>query len=746
MISYPLQNIYNIERTVYLFNRDKNGNLYIKEDSSFSPYFYEEDSTGVYNTIDGKKVRKIYCKNPSEIKKRRSIKSYESDVLFTKRYIIDRISEFIVSPIKYLMIDIEVKTDSLPSYKNPSKPIVAIGLYNSITKEILQYNVSDYNCPSIEEREIQLLIDFMTYVRNEQPDILIGWNFVNFDYPYLYARIAEVLKTDFSRAISPIGKIRFGKKEIDIDYPAGISILDYLEMFKKIYRGESNYSLEYIAQKYLNIDLSYQVNYNEISEKLLEKNRMDVQRIVDLENKLKLFDYYDEIRRMSKCLWEDLLWNSRILDMMILSEAKKLSIILPSKTNNLEEEQDFEGAYRRCETGRFENLYKLDLSSAYPMAIINFCLDISNITNNINERKIDITDRETNSILHSIYVKQNTNALLPSVARKLIIKKDYLKNQLKTLNPSSSEYNDMKIKYDAIKSLVNSLFGVTALKSFRLYDIRISSAITSIIRDLLHYVEEKLLEKNIKVIYLDTDSLFVLADENPVELANQLIKQWAKEKYNKNDINIEFDYEGIFEKIFIVALCHYVGYLRTKDNKIKKEIKGIEIKRKDSSKFMQQFLNDLVEKILSNESQEKIVEFIRQQKEEIKKAKLIDIGFPCKLNIEKEYKSPPIFMRALKYTKELVNFDKSNGELFYYIYVEPMGADKRISRSCRTNKLTNTKEEIISETEIEKNVLAFDEKRYDHIKNIDWDKMIDRTIIEKAKHFFEAMNWKYDDL
>jgi DNA polymerase elongation subunit (family B) len=449
---------------------------------------------------------------------------------------------------------------------------------------------------------------------------------------------------------------------------------------------------------------------------------------------------------MGKCLWEDLTWNSKVLDMMLLSEAKAKGIILPSKHYGEEyiEEVEFEGAYRRADLGRFENLYKLDLSSAYPMAIIELCLDIANLTQNKNEQKIDITDRETNEVKYSVYFKQNSNALLPTLARKLIIKKDYIKKQLKELDPESPEGKDLQIKYDAVKSLVNSLFGVTALKIFRLYNVNIASSITSIIRDLLHYVEENLKENGAEVIYLDTDSVFIKSTDlglDILSLCNNLVKQWIKEKFNKNNTGIEFDLEGIFEQILIVALCHYKGRLRKPDGKLKNETKGIEAKRKDSSKFMQKFQTALIDKILDNEPQEDIIWFINQQKLAIKLVPLTDIGFPCKINNTKDYKSIPIFVRALEYSKELFGFTKVAGDTFYYIYVEPFGkAIRKASRNMK-NKETGVKEIKTSEKEINKNVLAYDDEQFDHIKNIDWKKMIDRTIIDKCEHIFTALSW-----
>ena len=743
MLQYPLQNIANIGRTIYLFNRQRDGKLTILQDKNFFPYLYNEDPKGIFYTIDGKKVSKITCREPSQVKQKRTEQYYEADVLYTKRYIIDKITEILPSPTKYLFIDIEIQTKELPNYTNPDKLITCISVYNSLSKEIKTFYINDCLAGAWTYRENELLRNFVDYVKTEQPDLLLGWNFINFDYPYLAARIKKLWSLELAELISPIGKVRYGRKEDEIPYPQGISVLDYLDLFKKIYNREESNALDNVAHKYLKTPLNKKVDFDIISEDIKEKNIGDVRKMVLLEEKLKIIPFYDEIRRMGCCLWEDTDWWSKVLDVMLLKEAKSKGIILPSKHygEDVIDEVEFEGAYRHCKTGRYlEKVWKADLSGAYPQAIINFCLDISNLTTNKNELKIDITDRETNEVKYPVYFKQNANALLPTLARKLIIKKDYLKKQLKDLDPESPEAKDLKIKYQAVKSLVNSLFGVTALKVFRLYNTNIASAITSIIRDLVHYVEDKLKDQNIEVIYADTDSIMTITQQDPTELLNCLVKQWAKEKYNKDHIDIEFTSEGYYSKLFILALCHYKGYLNTSSG-IEIEEKGIEAKRKDSSKFMKEFQTKLIDKILDNESQEAIIQLIDSQKEAIKTVPLTEIGFPCKINNTKVYKSPPIFVRALEYSKELCGFIKNSGDTFYYLYVEPFGTSIRKARRTVKNKETGHKEDRSSEKEIDKNVLAFSEEEFSHIKNIDWNRMINKTIIDKCEHVFIALNW-----
>lgn len=736
MLNLNVTNIANIGRELYIWHRIGK-QLNCLKTKTFFPYFYQLNSNGIFKTIDGKKVNKIICSRPSDVAKRRDENSYEADVLYCKRYIIDSITAFGIAELKYSFIDIEVLTKDLPSYKNPEQPISCISCSNSYTKEIKTFYLEDWE--NHNEGEEELLNDFVKWIREQQFDLLLGWNFIDFDWRYLQARYKKLFGCELAEMLSPIAQSKYlgNSKEEDVNLiPAGISVMDYLEMFKKIYRTEPSYALDIIAQKHLNETSYKKVDFSRLSEEIKEKNINDVKRMIDLDNKLKIVDYYDELRRMSMCEWLDVTWNSRMLDMILLKEARQKGIILPSKKyggESVEVEETFEGAYRDCQKGLYKNLWKLDLGSAYPQAIINFCLDVANIK--LNEG-INI---------NGINVLQDSGALLPTIARKLINKKDVLKKQLEITNPESEEYTDLQTKYDAIKAVVNSLFGVCGLKVFRLFDYKIASTITYLIRDLLHYVEDKLKEQGMKVIYVDTDSVFVESKDNPKILCNNLIKQWANERYNKNDINIEFDLEGQFNKIFIIALCHYKGYLKkVKTGKIKEEIKGIEAKRKDSSNFIREFQNMLLDKIMNEESKENIINWINSEKERIKTLSIIDIGFPCRLTkTTEDYKSIPIHIRALEYTKEIINFDKRLGDAYYYIYVESFGTSIRKSSRIKKNKATGEKELQHSEKIIEKNVLAFDEYEFNHVKNVDWSMIVKRTIYDKCEHIFEAMNWDF---
>ncbi|MFH0806062.1 MAG: 3'-5' exonuclease [Patescibacteria group bacterium] len=552
-----LVNISSNKNTINLFIRDERGNLSIQPYNDYFPYFYEPSENGTFRSFTGVKLEKIVCKKPGELNRRRTDNSWESDVLLTKRFLIEKVPIIEKTNIKYFFIDIEVlTTKGLPNYQNPENIVVCIGLYNSFTKNIHTWFINDYE-GNIDQQEKLLLNNFIQYMQQEKPDLLIGWNIKNFDYPYLYNRIKKLYNSNFAELISPIKQSCYaGKKEAEenIWNPAGISIVDYLGLYKKFtLNRKQSYALEDVAQLELKKLPRIKVDFSVLNDDVQNKNYEDIVYMVELEEQKKLIPYYDEIRRLSKCLWEDLLMNSKVVDQLALQEAKNQNVVLPREKykedyEENDDEKKFEGAYRRCETGLFKNLYEVDLSSAYPAAIIEFCLDIANIreTSNANTLLIPITDRETCEIKETVIFEQNKTAILPSIAKKALVLKDKLKKELKSLNPELQEYKDLEVKYSSIKGIVNSIFGVNALKSFRLFDIRVASAITSLIRDLLHYVELKAKELGIDTIYTDTDSV---AEDSPIMIKqNNIVSIVPIEDISQAPLNSSKILHDIYKK------------------------------------------------------------------------------------------------------------------------------------------------------------------------------------------------------
>ena len=92
-LKLQLTNIYNDRRKIYLFTRDNKGKQKVIEDNSFYPYFYEPSPDGRFLSYNNIPLKKVLCHEPGEVAKIRSKHSFESDIIFTRRYILDKIDK-----------------------------------------------------------------------------------------------------------------------------------------------------------------------------------------------------------------------------------------------------------------------------------------------------------------------------------------------------------------------------------------------------------------------------------------------------------------------------------------------------------------------------------------------------------------------------------------------------------------------------------------------------------------------------
>ena len=672
-------NLCNFNHRVYIFQRDGKRKFYTIDDG-FLPYYYEPDDNGKYISVFGdKKFKKVFVSDPKIVSKQRSKDSSESDILFRDRYYIDKINKVDDGEIKYAFIDIEVSSKDFPKPEEAKYTISCVSVYNSFDDNVINFFLPNYK----DEKE--LLTKLSLYLKKENFDIILGWN-VYFDWTYLSNRWRRLLKGNFSSHCSCIGRSYYQNK---LFTPAGTEILDYQEMYKKVFKnGIKSYTLDYILEHEFGKGKVYTIDdYSKIDKKLKLHNIEDVKGLVNIEKKHKLIDFYNSLRKFVRCSWNDTLLNSRMIDILVLREAKKNNIVLPNKSQN--KSQTFKGAYRKSRPGYYKNVFVVDIVSAYPSMIINFNLS----SENAGKEGLDI---------NGVSFRQK-EGIIVRVAKDL----GKIKAEIKEKKEKDKKYDSL---YKAIKSVYNSLFGVLGFPNFRLFDVRIPKTTTFLVRDMLHYIEGKI---NCDIIFIDTDSICYKSDKDLVDEFNKLAKQWAKEKYNKV-IDTIFESEKPFEKLLNVDDCHYAA--RYSDGSYK--IRGLEMKSASSSKFKAEFQKQLIEKIFDDWSYEEIRKWVEEQKNKLKDSSLLDIAFPAKVKDRgyKEYlirdgkrfaKKLPIFVRALNNSK----LKKRYGELFYWVYLK--GGD----------------------------VIAIDKKHLIKKELIDWDKMMEKNIEKIWKKIKGVMGW-----
>jgi len=88
-------------------------------------------------------LKKVICSDPYQIAKQRTPDSYESDIIYTKKYILDKIN-IKKTNLRWLMIDIENNTDELPDVNIADKEISCITVYDNYSKSYKTFDLFEY--------------------------------------------------------------------------------------------------------------------------------------------------------------------------------------------------------------------------------------------------------------------------------------------------------------------------------------------------------------------------------------------------------------------------------------------------------------------------------------------------------------------------------------------------------------------------------------------------------------------------
>jgi len=440
---------------------------------------------------------------------------------------------------KELFFDIETEMgDALtPEYiQNAPKKVTSIAWYDKQvdewgilildTKNQLEHTKARNKEITPVRTEQELLAKFLEKFREIDPDILVGYNSDYFDIPYLYYRMCNVLGEDWARHLSPIGYVRetpwFKDQYIQI---AGVESLDYMRLHKKFsWRDEPSWKLDAIGEKYAGINkIEYEGNLDSLFEsdiqKFIQYNFVDVEILVELDKKLEYLALTKNLSHKGKHNYSEVYANTNTQDGAISAYLLSKNIIPPAKDKDGKEEKGYAGGYLFCpKAGIYNYMFDEDLTSLYPSIIMS--LNIGKET--LKGRIIDADDRNNRLGLNDLkardpkstmiiknhknksaeitienliqFVKSNnftisangtifaTNrqSVLSTILAKWFQERVLYKGKMKKAYQAKDKEAGAKyhlLQY-TMKILLNSLYGATALPSFRYGNVNLSKAIT----------------------------------------------------------------------------------------------------------------------------------------------------------------------------------------------------------------------------------------------------------------------------
>ena len=668
--------IENKNNVIYTFGRNEK-NISYKKTVPFYSYFWTIDDKGEGLSIDDKKLKKINLSDTKEIFNITKSKNYyEFDVAFTNRYLIDEVKEIKKEPIRVCYFDIETEIINAIDIVNTPNKILSICCYDNFLNKYIVFVLGNCKLKNTTEKsyynfsnEKDLLTKFIEFIQDTDPDILTAWNGDNFDFPYIINRINKIGLN--ANKLSRMNYTSYKRNAII----KGRILFDLMYGYKKISQGErENYSLNYISNyEFGEGKEKYEGNledlYNKNIDKYVNYNIRDVELLLLLDNKLKIIDFFDEIRRFAFCHFNDVLNNSKIVDTMVLKEAKKKNLVLPSKSIN--KDTVIEGAYvKQPVPGLHDNIAVLDMKSLYPSIMISFNLGYETILDKKQDDCINIDDK---------YYYTKKEGLLKQILNNLLNIRSTVKEEMNKHDKNTIEYKQLDLKQYAIKVIANSFYGVIGYNGFRLFNSKVAETITYLGRKFIHYVIDKLEYNGIAVIYSDTDSVFIKMKNKNINDIKQITKEINKsfddfvKQFNITEHLFVLEFEKVYKKIlFTKAKKRYAGKLVWKDGKENNDlnIMGFSTKRSDCPQIARDFEKELFNLILTGADKKDILKHISNFKKEIRTCDPSLIGLPIGISKSiSSYTNMPIHIRAANNSNKLHNTNFSENDKIKYIYV-----------------------------------------------------------------------------
>jgi len=736
--------------------------------------YVEKVETG-YTAFDGRKVKKIYVKVvekdlPEIMEEMRKAfsKTYESHIFLTRRFLIDNgikstfindngvlypIDETTLGKVinikpRNLYIDIEALIRDQIDIDNP-QPILCITVYDNYTNLLTSFVVDKTKTSATTRRvrfndklytqvimrfrdEKSMLNAFIKFVEEINPDNIIGYNssgmfnpvekmfFSGFDLPYLISR-CRLLKLPIEK-ISPLKQV-FIERKINRPVVRGVNLIDLLYTLQIMLGGKElvSWKLDEVYANYFGLKISKPLNYDNIDE-LLNKNTMDVIKIVELDNYLEITDYIDWRRRIVGCCYDDVFIASRIFYILALREKPNP---LPDKSEM--PKLTYEGAYvKEPPIGIQRNVAVFDIKMAYPTIIES--LNISNDTLNFDERGNRVRIKLDGKYV-DVYFDYETEGLLPKVIKRL--KKGRLELKQKIKETTDVELRKKYVIEDkCYKSIINAMYGVFGSKTFGLYNPYVAGAITSAVKEILIELEKVLKEMGINVLYIDTDGIYIQLEsiEKAKELEqtiNTLIRKYMDYRWKVNTY-LEAEFTEFYKWILFIKTAEEEK--GSKKNFIGKVIwkAGIEcdeitttgkiMRETTYSKFTVDLQRKIVELIDRGET-DKILRVINDAISQLENYDLDYIGIPRAIHLE-NYQVKQAHVRGIEYSIKHFGHPKVMlGTKVKYVYVR---------------NLPDT------------DVIAWEDVSYipkDKIR-IDRTKMIDRLVWKPLKNILDALEGK----
>ncbi|KAJ4831435.1 DNA polymerase delta catalytic subunit [Turnera subulata] len=495
------------------------------------------------------------------------------------------------------------------------------------------------------DTEKEVLLAWRDFVREVDPDIIIGYNICKFDLPYLIERAQTLGIAEF-----PIlGRIRnsrvrvkdttFSSRQLGTRESKEVTVegrvqFDLLQAMQRDYKLTS-YSLNSVSAHFLS-EQKEDVHHSIISDlqngNAETRRRLAVYCLKDaylpqrLLDKLMYMYNYIEMARVTGVPVSFLLSRGQSIKVLsqLLRKAKQKNLVLPNVKQAGSEQGSYEGAtVLEARAGFYEKpIATLDFASLYPSIMMAYNLCYCTLVTPEDVRKLNLPPEcVTKTPSGDTFVKSNLQkGILPEILEELLAARKRAKADLKEAK-DPFEKAVLDGRQLALKISANSVYGFTGATIGQLPCLEISSSVTSYGRQMIEHtkklVEDKFTiiggyEHNAEVIYGDTDSVMVQFGVPTVEEAMKLGREAAEYISGTFIKPIKLEFEKVYYPYLLISKKRYAGLFWTNPEKFDKmDTKGIETVRRDNCLLVKNLVTECLQKILIERDVPGAVQFVK---------------------------------------------------------------------------------------------------------------------------------------
>lgn len=641
---------------VYLYGRLEDGATFLVRDDRRRPHFYvrsrdaerarslgaSRNEPGGRRTFAGEPVNRIEVDAPGDVPTLRDrlhkagIDTFEADVRFASRYLIERgvkggceivgeasrgaggIQWIFDNPreVRPAAVTIEPRVLAFDIETDPEATrLLAISLYARDIDEVLIVDAAGRAMPERAIRcadEKAALDAFCARVASFDPDVLTGWNTIDFDLTALQ-RIAARVRHPLELGREP-GALRLRKAEGyfgsgQASVPGRLA-LDGIDLLRGAFVRMDDYSLDAVAREVLGEGKAVkgdardriaeiQHNYERDLPAFALYARTDARLAYQIVEKLNLVPLAFARSALTGMTPDRVAASIASFDFLYLTELERCRIVAP--TVRSDDARVFAaqqgGHVLEPVTGLHANVWVFDFKSLYPSIIRTFNIDPLGWVENPGPDE-DLIRTPAGAF-------RREPAILPRMLDELFPRRE------------AAKARGDDVASQAIKILMNSFYGVLGTPACRFSNPALANSITGLGREILLWSKRWFESAGYEVLYGDTDSLFVrsglddaeraLAEARRlvaalnVDLAQHIADEWRVES------RLELQFAKLYRKLFLPRARHssrgaskrYAGLVHGRDA-ADVEFVGMEVVRRDWTELAKRVQRELYARLFAD--------------------------------------------------------------------------------------------------------------------------------------------------